>query len=352
MRIAFLGTGPATGIPKSPQHPTARFTGKSRRMPSSILIDDHLLIDATPFIEKQLNEKNIEAILITHAHRDACMGLKKISKFIKSDYVGAHIPVYALEHTIAMLKKKIGENKCLTYITLSPNKSYKILNHRVKAYPIKHSVIYPQFDPTAAFQIDNMIYCEDVDQQFFLSEEATELKKAMASTSVVILDGAMCEGSIRGHLNIWDVLPELEKYKIKRIYFTQIGHSCPRHEALAKQVESKNKNYKIAYDGLVLKLGKVLVKDSIFLIRPYGELFLEGKITGFIKRTPLALGAYYLCSGQHVHGIIMVNEAKLIQDAEVQQFYPIHRVGTLSKKIWYGDAPVYLHKFVTLKKFK
>lgn len=70
MQVIFLGTGPNKGI---------KAKGKSNRFESSILLESEklrILVDVTTFFQKQAKWiKKIDAILITHAHKDAIGGM-------------------------------------------------------------------------------------------------------------------------------------------------------------------------------------------------------------------------------------------------------------------------------------
>ena len=74
MQLKFLGTGPAESV---------RGTKKNRRLNSSLFVNwkKDFLIDVTPHFSRQLIEnkiKNIDFILLTHAHYDAVGGIPQL----------------------------------------------------------------------------------------------------------------------------------------------------------------------------------------------------------------------------------------------------------------------------------
>ena len=67
MRIKFIGTGPDLPIPRAncncPTCKAARKPGsKSRRLNTSVLINDNILIEATPYIEEQLSPRELNSV--------------------------------------------------------------------------------------------------------------------------------------------------------------------------------------------------------------------------------------------------------------------------------------------------
>ncbi|HDN73490.1 MAG TPA: hypothetical protein ENG16_00520, partial [Archaeoglobus sp.] len=275
MKIKFLGTGPTNPIPrpgcncdlcKEARKPNS----KSRRLSSSLLIDDNILIDATPYIEEQLKPeelKSIEYVLITHAHSDAVDGLDKVDK--------PDLKIYSLPHTLDIIKLKFP-NLQAELIEVKPLKAIRVGKYNAMPIPVEHAVLTPKFDPTLAWKIGRILYAEDVDEDFFFSDRARHLKNAISNSEIVILDGAMCKGKLRGHLNIWHVVNELLRLKPHELYFTQIGHSCPPHEQLEKEL--KEYGFKVAYDGLVLETKNLAheTKEGLYLVPRHARMIYEG----------------------------------------------------------------------------
>ena len=75
MKLAFLGTGASGGTPGQ---------GRSRRLESSLLISDGtaLLLDVTRHFAVQAQRlTRIDAVVLTHGHRDACGGLASLRRW-------------------------------------------------------------------------------------------------------------------------------------------------------------------------------------------------------------------------------------------------------------------------------
>src|SRR5215218_5694905 len=83
MRLTFLGTGAATGTPGS---------GRSRRRESSLLVQSggaRLLVDATSQLDEQIQAvTSLDAVVLTHAHRDAAGGLAVLDRWCAEHHHG------------------------------------------------------------------------------------------------------------------------------------------------------------------------------------------------------------------------------------------------------------------------
>lgn len=111
-RLSFLGTGTSQGVPvigceckvcKSEN-------SKDKRLRSSVLIEYlgfKILIDAGPDFRQQLLRvkiKNLDAILLTHEHKDHTGGLDDVRAF---NYInGRALPIYCEERVLRSLEKE------------------------------------------------------------------------------------------------------------------------------------------------------------------------------------------------------------------------------------------------------
>jgi len=349
MQIRVLGSGPNEPVIGS---------GKTGRLQSSILVDKELLVDATPSIRKQLKENEvIKAVLITHAHMDCITGLRYIKHYTKG-----RVPVYSLKHTLEWIPKRIGKNvlKHIEPKEVKPYKAFKLLNKTITPIPVEHSVLQLQFDPTLAWRINNLMYCEDVDYKFFFSDRAKKLKEYIKSADMTILDGAMCKGQIRGHLNLYQAANYLNERGYKNIQFIQVGRTCPSHEELRKQVKAINKTYDVTSDGQVFEsLQSIeLYQDSeaIYLVEPHAKMIWQGnkKLIVKAKKFEGKIGKLlYLVGGNNCYGAIKIKKIKPISLQLFNKLRPLHRITEEERAKWWPDKKVlFAYEFDVVKRFE
>lgn len=212
MEIVFLGTGAAGGTPG---------VGKSKRFESSVLIKSwsNILIDVTRDFTKQTKPiDRLDAILITHGHKDACGGLSLLKE---------PIPIYAHKNVADGAKFKLG-------------------SFRISALEVPHAKD-PRF-PTFAWKLKDrktIVYASDI------ARITEKFKKFCQGADVLIIDGAMWKRKIFTHITISEVLPKICKWEVGKIILTQIGKSAPPHEKFGEEIKKICKRAIPAYDGLV-----------------------------------------------------------------------------------------------------
>ena len=98
MRLRFLGTGASGGTPGR---------GRSRRQESSLVVDAgvRIVIDVTRDFERQSALEDLDAVLLTHAHADACGGVAQLRRWLRARDM-ERLPLYASAATIAALEKR------------------------------------------------------------------------------------------------------------------------------------------------------------------------------------------------------------------------------------------------------
>lgn len=256
--ITVLGSGPAEAIPrigcKCPTCQDARKPkSKSKRTRSSILLtwfDKNILIDCGPDIKEQTKRekiKSIDAILLTHAHADAAGGLKKLQ------ITNYKLQIFGEQQTLKYLKRMYSQFPFAIQI-IKPDKSFKLFNLTVTPFRVRHTFQEKKF-PTLGFKIGPLVYASDVSIIPYQSEKY--FKKA----KILFLDGAMWfDKKIKWHLNTEEAILLAKKFRVKKLYLTQIGHSYPPHQIAQREISKYCKKQKItfkvilAYDGMKIKI--------------------------------------------------------------------------------------------------
>lgn len=244
MEIIFLGTGPARGI---------RSKGKSARLESSVLVETakaSILIDVTTFFVRQLKWiKKIDAILITHAHKDAIGGIGQLVSWMRRQEQGP-IPLFSHSLTIKKILKRFQKTSPLLLKVIKNSQSFKIGQAVVTPFFVKHSI--QSGFPTSGYHLSlkgkRVAYVSDV------ASWDRQAERFMKDADILIIDGAMWGKRMIAHLDIKKILPKICRWPVKRIIFTQIGHTAPKHEILQREIKKICKKALPAFDGMRLKL--------------------------------------------------------------------------------------------------
>ncbi len=253
MKITLLGTGTSQGVPviacecevcTSPDP-------KDNRLRCSVLVEMEglsIVIDTGPdFRYQMLRQKvaQLDAVLITHSHKDHIGGLDDIRAFNFRQQ--KELPVYGdagsiqqikTEYYYAFEKIKYPGVPEIRAIEID-EEPFQIQN--VTFTPIK---VFHQFMPVLGFRIGEFAYITDAKT---IPESSIE---KLQNLDVLILNALRIQPHI-SHFNLEEALEMVEKLKPKKAYFTHISHLLGKHEAISKQLPA---NVYLAYDGLSLAL--------------------------------------------------------------------------------------------------
>jgi phosphoribosyl 1,2-cyclic phosphodiesterase len=243
-RLVFLGTGASGGTPGR---------GRSRRHESSLLVehrDGALLIDATrDFVEQAARIRRLDAVLLTHAHRDASGGILALGTWARRTDRG-RVPVLGAPETLSALQRRAARLDHCELVPIQPRTRRQIAGWHIRALLVPHA--RDTRVPTYAWRLRNdtatIVYASDV------AYPTTELQRFARGATVLVVDGATWHRTIFSHLRIDRDLPHLCRWSVEQIFLTQIGRSAPPHPQLEREVSRLCPRARPAYDGLTLKL--------------------------------------------------------------------------------------------------
>jgi len=249
MRLRFLGSGTSQGIPVigCKCDVCISTNSKDKRLRSSVIIengDDIFNIDAGPDFRQQLLRENIcklDAILITHGHKDHIAGLDDVRAF---NYLQRKpMAIWADETATQSIKREFSyafaENKYpgLPSFDLNLINTHNIIigNTTIIPIPLLHHKL-----EVKAFRIGDLTYITDAN---YISDESFEIIKG----SKTIIINALRKEKHLSHFNLEEALEVIKKVNPDRAYITHISHLMGTHDDIAKELPA---NVHFAYDGL------------------------------------------------------------------------------------------------------
>ncbi len=254
MKITFLGTGTSQGIPviACECEVCKSLDYRNNRLRVSVHIEtdeSNIIIDAGPDFRQQVlreNIKKLDAILLTHEHKDHTAGLDDIRAFnFKQDRA---MPIYASKHVHNQLKREFeyvfSEHKYpgipqMELIEITENEPFNL--NELKIIPI--NVLHHKLK-VFGFRIGQFTYITDAN---YISD--IEIEKIRGSKIIVL--NALQKSPHISHFTLDEAIVVLEKIKPDQAYLTHISHKLGLHAEVEKEMPSY---IRLAYDGLSINI--------------------------------------------------------------------------------------------------
>lgn len=251
-RLTFLGTGTSQGVPMigcgcevcKSQDP------RDKRLRASVLVEHEglrVLVDAGPDFRYQMlraGVSSLDAILLTHNHKDHTGGLDDIRAFNYHEKRATQI--YCEKYVEESLRKEYSYAFEEIKYPGAPEWDVHIIDEN--PFTIKGVEITPirgrHFKlPVLGYRFGNIAYCTDMNH---IPEE--EYSKLQGLDHFII--NCVRRGRHISHYSLEQAIEVAEKVGAKHSWLTHLSHQLPTYNELAAELPE---GIHPAYDGLVLE---------------------------------------------------------------------------------------------------
>lgn len=254
LKIRFLGTGTSQGVPVIACDciVCASLDKRDKRLRSSILVeyDGHnIVIDTGPDFRYQMLRDNIQqldAILMTHSHKDHIAGLDDVRAFNYRQEQS--ISIYANTPTLEALQRefyyafssiKYPGVPQLDLIEIDPAEPFYLFDQEIMPVEVMHYKM-----PVLGFRFAKFAYITDAKT---VSEESRELLKGVE----VLVVNALQEQAHISHFTLNEALSFIEDIQPKKAFLTHISHRFGTHEYIQSKLPE---NVYVAFDQQVIEV--------------------------------------------------------------------------------------------------
>jgi phosphoribosyl 1,2-cyclic phosphate phosphodiesterase len=252
LRILFLGTGTSQGVPVITCECAVCRSEDShdKRLRTSVLIgvnNQNIVIDTGPDFRQQMltnHVTHLEAVLLTHGHKDHLGGLDDIRAF--NYFQKRAMDIYGSREVLDIVEKDFsyafGEERYpgVPDMNLHPITNQLFQIGTLDILPVE--VVHYKME-VFGYRINDFVYITDAS---FIDE--VELKK-LRNVKILVLN-ALRKAKHYSHFNLEEALAIIDQVKPEAAYLTHISHQMGLHHQVQSELPE---NVFLAYDGLILE---------------------------------------------------------------------------------------------------
>ena len=258
VKLTFLGTGTSQGVPMigCECEVCSSQDSKDKRLRASVLVEidgARILIDAGPDFRQQMLREgiaNVDAILLTHNHKDHTGGLDDIRAFNYHEKRATQI--YCEKYVEDSLRQEYSYAFAEVKYPGAPEWDVHIINEQPFVIPSKDGAETIQIIPirgrhfklpVLGYRFGNIAYCTDMNH---IADE--EFAKLEGLEHFII--NCVRRGRHISHYSLEQAIAVAEKVGAKQTWLTHLSHQLPRYEDLCAELPP---HIRPAYDGLTIE---------------------------------------------------------------------------------------------------
>ena len=250
-RLEFLGTGTSQGVPMigCSCEVCSSSDPRDKRLRASVMVDycgKRFLVDAGPDFRQQMlraGVSHVDAILLTHNHKDHTGGLDDIRAFNYLEKSATQI--YCEKYVEESLRKEYSYAFAEEKYPGAPEWEVHLIDDKpfcidgVEIIPIrgKHFTL-----PVLGYRFGNIAYCTDMNR---IPDE--EYSKLEGLDHFII--NCVRRGRHISHYSLEGALEVAARVGARHTWLTHLSHQLPRYKEL---IEELPEGVEPAYDGLVI----------------------------------------------------------------------------------------------------